>query len=495
MFRKLMVVIICGICMVFSLPAGVVCAASDGAAEEIVSDKMVEQLFNGKKSAFGNVTAPADFDWRQCEGVTLDFILENNINANILSKVCSKFTEITGINIRIKSVDFTTMIEQINMEFISQVGQIELIYVDPYQTLVRFKDCLEDLNIYEQNPDLPHIVGGLESFMKEQVEICSYFEDEEKLCAIPFDSTTMIMYYRKDIFEKYGEQMKEELGYLPMPGTTSFTWERYIEVARWISENVSEIEYSCVSMSANHNSVYVEFSNILDAYGGTYFKDEGVNTLGIACAAEIYTEDNSFLKALEVYRELVMLGDGAELSLNWQESAELFKEGRVAMMVNWDENAPMMENKSDSEVAGITGYATLPYGSAKSANIYGGSGVGINKFVSEEKKLAAWMFIVWCTSPQVQIQTFLEEGGGNMPTRTNLLHLITGQYMTQLPQAPAVINAQKKNYTYYRPKMRCGYEFERMIQDNLEELVTGAAPEQVRDAITDDWIKLLAGED
>ena len=62
MFRKLMVVIICGICMVFSLPAGGVCAASDGAAEEIVSDKMIEQLFNGKKSAFGNVTAPADFD-------------------------------------------------------------------------------------------------------------------------------------------------------------------------------------------------------------------------------------------------------------------------------------------------------------------------------------------------------------------------------------------------------------------------------------------------
>ena len=47
-------------------------------------------------------------------------------------------------------------------------------------------------------------------------------------------------------------------------------------------------------------------------------------------------------------------------------------------------NAPMMENKSDSEVAGVTGYATLPYGSTKSANIYGGSGVGINKFISDD---------------------------------------------------------------------------------------------------------------
>lgn len=495
MFKKLMAAIMCCVYIICSFAKGVVCASEEFTGEESSSGKMIEQLFEGKKSAFGNVTAPEDFDWRQCEGVTLDFILENNINANILSKECSKFTEVTGINIRIKSVDFNTMVEQINMEFISHVGQNELIYVDPYQTLVRFKDCLEDLNIYEQNPDLPHIVGGLESFMKEQVEICSYFEDEEKLCAIPFDSTTMIMYYRKDIFEKYGEQMQAELGYLPMPGTSSFTWERYIEVARWIDENVPEIEYSCVSMSANHNSVYVEFSNILDAYGGTYFADEGIDTLGIECGTEIHTNDDSFLRALEVYRELVLLGDGAELNLNWQESAELFKSGKVAMMVNWDENAPMMENKSDSEVAGITGYATLPYGSTKSANIYGGSGVGINKFISDEKKLAAWMFIVWCTSPQVQIQTFLEEEGGNMPTRTNLLHLITGQYMTQLPQAPAVINAQKKSYAYYRPKMRCGYEFERMIRDNLEKLVSGETPEQVRDAITNDWIAFLAGED
>lgn len=464
MGRRWVAAVLCGIYL-----AGQ--AAGNSLAAELVQQR--EQLFGGKKSAFGNVTAPEDFDWRQCEGITLDFILENNINANILSKACSKFTEVTGINIRIKSVDFQTMIEQINMEFISQVGQNELIYVDPYQTLTRFKDCLEDLNKYEQDPDLPHIVGGLESFREEQVAICSYFEDKEKLCAIPFDSTTMILFYRKDIFEKYGAQMQKDLGYEPMPGTREFTWERYLEVAAWIDENVPEIEYASISMTKNHNSIYAEFGNILSAYGGDYFADEGITSLGIPCGTEYLMEEDAFLDALDIYQQVTELGGGAELRLEWNEAADLFKEGKVAMMANWDENAPMVENEKDSVVAGMTGYATLPYGSVKSGNTYGGSGVGINRFIDEEKKLAAWMFIVWCTSPQVQIETFLEEEGGNMPTRTNLLHLIAGQYMANLPQASAVTNAQKSAYVFYRPKMEKGYEFEMIIRNNLEKLVLG----------------------
>lgn len=457
---------------------------------------MKEQLFNGKKSAFGNVMAPEDFDWRQCEGITLDFILENNINANILSKECAKFTEATGINIRIKSVDFETMIEQINMEFISQVGGIELIYVDPYQTLVRFKDCLEDLNKYENDPELPHIVGGLESFKEDQVKVCSYFEDEEKLCTIPFDSTTMILFYRKDIFEKYMDQMQQDLGYCPMPGTREFTWERYMEVAEWMEENVPEIEYPFVTMSDNHNSIYAEFSNILDAYGGDYFADVQISSLGIEYGKELQVNEEEFLKALDVYQRLTALGGEEQTRMDWDECADLFREGKVAMMVNWDENAPMMENEKNSKVAGITGYAVLPYGSEKSGNVYGGSGIGINKFIDEDKKLAAWMFIVWCTSPQVQIQTFLEEEGGNMPTRTNLLHLIAGQYMAQLPQAPAVINAQKGPYVYFRPKMKYGYEFENIMRENLEKLVAGeTSPEETADCIAGQWNLFLSKQD
>ena len=97
---------------------------------------MEDQLFGGKKNVFGNVRAPKGFDWRQCEGVTLDFAVENNLNADVLSKECDRFTEVTGIKVRIRNMDFDTLSERINMEFLSQAGVYDLIYVDPYRALV-----------------------------------------------------------------------------------------------------------------------------------------------------------------------------------------------------------------------------------------------------------------------------------------------------------------------------------------------------------------------
>jgi len=480
------------ICLLFQV-AGCSLSKNEVIEEKDVSELAV-QLFGEEGNAFGNIMAPEGFDWRICEGITIDFIVENNINANILSKESEKFTAVTGINVRIRNMDFVTMKEKINIEFISQIGQYELIYVDPYQTLPLFKEGLEDLRKYEDDESLPHIVGGLESFSAKQVEVCSFYEEEDKLCAIPFDSTTMIFYYRKDIFEKYGEQMERDLGYMPLPGSAEFTWERYLEVSEWMGENIpkEEIRYPSVTMSADHNSIYTEFSNYLSAYGGDYFLEENINSIGLEVGKELHSDTPEFIKALEMYKKVNTSTELGKVGLTWDESANLFQNGEVAMMLNWDENAAKMENQKQSKVAGKTEYTVLPYGSERSANIYGGSGIGINKYVSEEKKLAAWLFIVWCTSPQIQIHTFLEEEGGNMPTQENLQHLISAYYMVKLPQAKAVINAQKPRYAYYRPKMKYGSEFELLMRKNLREYLQGdISAEEIGAKMKAEWAESI----
>lgn len=438
-----------------------------------IENEMKVELFGEKENIFGNVEAPGDFDWRQWEGIVLDFIVEDNINANILSRECDKFTEVTGIKVNVKSMEFNTLVEKINMEFIAQTEQYEVIYVDPYQTLNRFSDSLEDLYKYQNNNSLPHVINGLDSFQKEHLEICSYFMDKDKLCAIPFDSTTMILFYRKDIFDKYRENMISDLGYEPLPGNDSFTWERYIEVSEWISDHVpdSEVKYGSLSMAAYHNSIYTEFSNILSSYGGDYFQDENINSLGIEAGSDILVDTQAFRKALEVYKKVAELNLNTTSDWNWTKVAEAFKKGEMAMMVNWDENSAAVENDNESKVAGKVEYSVLPYGSVRSANIFGGSGIGINSHISEEKKLASWLFIVWATSPQIQLKTFLEEGGGNMPTRVDIHRLIEAEYMPRAPHAFSAIMVQKGSYAYYRPKMKKGYEFEAMMTDNLYQMV------------------------
>ena len=439
--------------------------------QENTVQKTKEELFGESKNAFGNVTAPFDFDWKQCDGVVLDFLVENNINANILAREVDKFTEVTGIKVNIRSMDFDTMTKKLNMEFISKTDQYELIYVDPYQTLCRFYEQLEDLNQYENNPDIPNIVGGMESFSEQDRIVCSYFLNDEKLCAVPFDTTTMLLYYREDIFEKYQEEMEQDLGYQPNPGVPSFTWQQYEEVSGWITEHVPEIAYGSITMSADHNSIYTEFSNLLSANGGDYFLDEGINSYGEKNAGRLMADSPAFLEALARYKRLVDQNPEEVKALNWTEGADLFKEGKVAMMLNWDENVPVVENKKESLVSGKVGYGVLPYGTERSANIYGGSGIGVNSNCSDVKKLAAWLFIVWATSPKLQIDAFLEEEGGNMPTRSNLNALITAQYMAQLPQALAALTAHKKSYAYYRPKLEKGYEFENIIIMNLRKML------------------------
>ncbi len=433
------------------------------------------ELFGGQSNEFGDVTAPTEFDWKQCDGTILNFICEDNISANILSKEVENFTKVTGIKINIKRMDFNTLEEKINMEFISKTAQYELIYVDPYKTLNRFSEGLEDLNLYEKDETLPHIVGGVESFSKEQLEVCSYFGDTVKLEAIPFDSTTMILFFRQDIFDQYKDQMEKALGFDPNPDNGDFTWDQFIEVSKWLNKHGKDPDkvYGSLTMSAKHNSIYTAFSTVLGAYGGDYFTNNKIKSLGTDTGAELQSRTEEFNIALKKFKEIVALNPKEKEGYTWDEVATLFTEEDIAMMINWDENVSAIEN---SKIAGKVGYSVLPKGTRRSSNIYGGSGIGINSYASSKKKLAAWMFIVWATSPQVQMKSFMEKEGGTLPTRTALIEKIEQDFSKEMPQVSAMIKSQKTEYAYYRPKMKNGYEFENIMITNLYKMIQEDKP-------------------
>jgi multiple sugar transport system substrate-binding protein len=433
------------------------------------------EFFGEPENEYGNIIAPFNFDWKLCEGIKLNFICEDNVNANILSKEVEKFTKVTGIRVNVKRMDFNTLEEKINLEFISKTAQYDLIYVDPYKTLNRFYNGLEDLNKYENDDTLPHIVGGLDSFSKEQLQVCSYFENTDKVYSIPFDSTTMILFYRKDIFDQYRDQMTRDLGFQPDPVSPEFTWDQFTTVSKWINDHiksgeVKDLKSGSLTMSAKHNSIYTAFSSVLGSYGGDYFINSKVVSLGTSTSYEILSRTPEFITALQKFKEIVSLNPDNEEGYTWDEVANAFTEGETAMMINWDENISAVEN---SQMAGKVGYSILPKGSVRSSNIYGGSGIGINSYANSKKKLAAWLFIVWATSPQVQMKSFLEKDGGTLPTRTALIEEIDQKYSKEQPQVNAMIMSQKAGYAYYRPKMKNGNEFEDFMISNLFEMATG----------------------
>jgi multiple sugar transport system substrate-binding protein len=194
-------------------------------------------------------------------------------------------------------------------------------------------------------------------------------------------------------------------------------------------------------------------------------------------------------------------------SLNWDlyDTAEAFRNGEIAMMPNWDENASSLENLATSKVAGKVGYSILPYGPKKSANIFGGSGIGINKYADEKEKQAAWLFIVWATSPQTQLLVLKHPEGGGIPPRKSVFEdadikkVIDGKapnnenYRT-MRQLPAVKSAWMNENAYYRPKIGNFYYVEQILIKNLHDMIRDDLKAEDTAKSIYEQIKALAGK-
>ena len=131
---------------------------------------------------------------------------------------------------------------------------------------------------------------------------------------------------------------------------------------------------------------------------------------------------------------------------------------------------------------GKIGYSILPYGDEKSANLYGGSGIGINKFATEEEKQASWLFIVWATSKEMQLKVLKHPEGGSLPTRKSayedkevIEYLENTEEKIENNKIPghikAVLEAWKEENIYLRPKTSNFYEVEQILIKNLHEMI------------------------
>lgn len=481
MFRNKLIIIIVALIIFLTTACSEDTSIKDKSSnEEIITIK--DERFEGTK--FENLDIPENYNLRQFQGITLNFIVEKNINANILSHESETFSKLTGINVKIRAMDYDTLVQKVNLDLLSQAGEYQLVYVDPYQTLNRFYDHLEVLNSYNNAPDNPHIKAFPDDFFKNQTQVNSYFKNTKNIYTIPFDSTTMILYYRKDIFNKYRDQFIEDMGYDWTPGTRDFTWERYSEVAKWIENNVpdKEVKYGSGQMAQKHNSIFCEFSNILAAYGGDYFADKNINTLGLNNFKKINILDQDFIQALDMYKKVIKTAAPESINWNWTETVNAFRNGKIAMMPNWDENSTYLENEQ-SKVKGKVGYSILPYGDERSANIYGGSGIGINKYTTERKKQAAWLYIVWATSKNMQLEILKHPEGGTLPTRKSAYtDNVVQDYLknpnikstkdnTSFKHLNAVLNALNRENIYLRPKIKNFHQVEQVFINNLHQMV------------------------
>jgi multiple sugar transport system substrate-binding protein len=424
----------------------------------------------------GNTSSGGD-PWKAFSGTSINFISENTSPSAAIAANLAPFKALTGISVNVQQMDLDKVVEKCKLDFSSGTAQNHVIYADPYQILAPLSDGLADLKPLIDASNYPPVEKGVEDFIATQLACCGKYLDADKIFALPYDAPTLIWHYRKDLFEKYKDKMKSDLGFDPMPSDDS-TWDQYYQIAEWFNKNAKgDVKYGVGAQAKQHDSLQADFSNVLWAYGGDYFeKGQALGELSAEDPGKVTVGSAAGVAAATYYKKLIKIAHPSSTTWDWTGLADAFVAGEIAMCANWHEFAAGEEKAFPGKI----GYAMVPKGPARRASNFGGTGIGINKNAKGNELGAAWLFVNWATSPETQLMSLGSKVGGGTPTRTSVYELPQVKAeITKSPSkypnirtAPAVLKAWQKENIGLRPKVPQWVELDTIIFTELSKMLT-----------------------
>lgn len=224
-----------------------------------------------------------------------------------------------------------------------------------------------------------------------------------------YDGDVHLLFYRKDIFEKYNEEYKEKFGVeLKAPST----WEEYDQIAKFLTRDFDgdgKIDLYGTAILNGEGMRYIWFVERFLSMGGAYF-DTNMKPL---IDSEV---------GVQALTDLVQLAKNKaipEAMLDWTDLNNAFLQGKAAMIVQWSDTARFSYDKEawQSQVAGKVDWAELPRGLPDAP--HGGSFLGRVLAISKESQNPekAWQIIEYVTSKSVSEQAINSYKTGTEPYR------------------------------------------------------------------------------
>jgi multiple sugar transport system substrate-binding protein len=226
----------------------------------------------------------------------------------------------------------------------------------------------------------------------------------ERVYAIPWYIDAGLLYYRKDLLEKYGFRPPE-------------TWDDLVKIAQYIIKKEADI-YGFLWQGKQYEGLVCNVLEFFWSNGGDILKDGEV---------VIYSREN--IHALQFMRDLIVkykVTPPLVTTAIEEPTRHIFGNGRALFMRNWPYALNIFEREG-SMIKGKVGVSQLPsFPGKESASTLGGWQLGINRYSKHPE--AAEKFIKFLTSSQSQKTLALTIG--YKPTRRSLYEdkdLITKQ--------------------------------------------------------------------
>lgn len=221
---------------------------------------------------------------------------------------------------------------------------------------------------------------------------------EGRIYGVPLFIDSGVLYYRKDLLEKYG--------YSPPR-----TWEEMVAQAEAIveAERKRGVEiYGFSGQFKQYEGLVCDMMEFILSNGG-FLVEEG--KVGIT--------EKEAIEAVRFVRDRIIgrVAPRGVLTYQEPESLDLFIQGKAVFHRNWPYAWNVANNPKRSRIAGKVGLTVLPhFKGGRSFSTLGGWQVGISRYTRNRE--AAWRFVNFLTSER--IQRLIAIKAGRAPTRKSL---------------------------------------------------------------------------
>lgn len=314
------------------------------------------------------------------EGQTITIVTTGSGPVYAAAKYLDEFEAQTGIKVVLEQYEFQEAINKIAINAAAGGSDIDVICYRPIQETLTWygNGYFAPLNDYIAAAGEEY---DYEDFSPAAREVTTV---DGTIVGIPYLTEGEILWINTELFDRYNQTVPTNL-------------DELLACAQAMYDPANNV-YG-ISVRGEGNGAVTQFSGFLYAFGGDFF-DENLN-------ATMNTPEA--LAALEYYADLVACGPEGSDVATMNNSLDWFLNGVTAMRVDAYTHNVSITDPEQSLVVDSLDWAPLPAGPAGSTpyNIVAWAW-GISS--TSQKQDAAWEFIKWISSKDMDVQGQLEGG-------------------------------------------------------------------------------------
>lgn len=338
-------------------------------------------------------------NWQQFAGDQIGLLLDDHPWTTGLLPYLQDFQALTGITLNLRTVAEPAYFAEMEALLRADPVQADAFFLPMDSTAYRLwtDGLLLPLTPLLNNPRLTAANYNLFDF-PEGFRLAAMYppdSDSPQLYGIPATFETYILFYNKRLVNQF------------LAGRVPQTMAELVQAATQI--NQSGQAAGMVMRGVKSDAIIDTVSGIVLNGWGTEPTPLPFNLWFDGDWQQPGLTDPRVVEGLTTYARLMQAGPADIKQMDWPEATQLFQAGKAAFYIDASLFGPVFEQRDTSAIAGQVGYTVLPRVHQQSLTGHWLWGLGIPRRSSHPQ--AAWLFIQWATSPEMEAKIAVATGG------------------------------------------------------------------------------------